>query len=131
MLAAFTLGYAIMQIPGGWLADRFGARTLLIASPLAWSIFTGLTGLASSAASLISIRVLFGLGEGASNGPSFKLVGDWFTSEERSQANGLYLTSLALGPGLRGADRGLAAGPDRVARHVPVVHPCPASPWRR
>lgn len=98
VLAAFTLGYAIMQIPGGWLADRFGSRALLIASPLAWSFFTGLTGLAGSAAALIGVRVLFGLGEGASNGPSFKLVGDWFTSEERSRANGLYLTALALGP---------------------------------
>src|SRR6202012_2145412 len=58
----------------------------------------GLTGMVGSAVSLISVRVLFGLGEGASNGPSFKLVGDWFTSEERSKANGVYLTSLALGP---------------------------------
>ncbi len=98
VLAAFTLGYAIMQIPGGWLADRFGARALLIASPIAWSFFTGMTGLVSSAGMLILVRVLFGLGEGASNGPSFKLVGDWFTSEQRSEANGLYLTSLALGP---------------------------------
>jgi sugar phosphate permease len=98
VLAAFTLGYAIMQIPGGWLADRFGSRALLIASPLAWSVFTGFTGMAGSVASLIGVRVLFGLGEGASNGPSFKLVGDWFTSEERSRANGLYLTALALGP---------------------------------
>jgi len=98
VLAAFSLGYAVMQIPGGWLSDRFGSRALLIASPLAWSAFTGLTGMVGSLGALLGVRVLFGMGEGASNGASFKLVGDWFTSEERSKANGLYLTALALGP---------------------------------
>ena len=98
VLAAFSLGYAAMQIPGGRLADRFGSRARLIASPVAWSAFTGLTGAVGSLAALLGVRVLFGLGEGASNGPSFKLVGDWFRPEERSTANGSYLTALALGP---------------------------------
>lgn len=100
VLAAFTFGYAIMQIPGGWLSDRVGSRAMLIASPLVWSIFTGLTGFASSVSALISVRVMFGLGEGASNGASFKVVGDWFSSEQRSGANGLYLSALALAPAL-------------------------------
>jgi len=98
VLAAFTLGYAIMQIPGGALGDRLGSKQVLIGSALAWACFTGMTGFARSMASLIAARVLFGVSEGASNGPSFKLVGDYFTSEERAAANGLYLTALALGP---------------------------------
>ncbi len=98
VLAAFTLGYAIMQIPGGALADRFGSKRVLIGSALVWGVFTGLTGFASSLATLIAARVGFGLSEGASNGPAFKLVGDYFTSRERAGANGAYLTSLALGP---------------------------------
>ncbi len=98
VLAAFTLGYAIMQIPGGALSDRFGAKPVLIGSALLWGCFTGITGLASSLATLIAARVGFGLSEGASNGPAFKLVGDYFTSRERAGANGAYLTSLALGP---------------------------------
>lgn len=98
VLAAFTLGYAVMQIPGGMLGDRYGSKPLLIGAGLGWSFFTGMTGLASSLATLIGVRVLFGAAEGASNGPAFKLVGDYFTSRERASANGLYLTSLALGP---------------------------------
>lgn len=98
VLAAFTLGYALMQIPGGWLADRFGAWLMLAASPLAWSAFTALTGLVRTAPALIAVRVLFGAGEGASNGASFKIVGDWFPPAERARANGLYLTAVALGP---------------------------------
>jgi sugar phosphate permease len=100
VLAAFTLGYALMQIPGGWLADRFGAKPLLVTALVVWSIFTALTGLAWSLVSLIVIRVLFGLGEGIENGAQFKLIGDCFESRERSSANAYFLTALALGPAL-------------------------------
>lgn len=98
VLAAFTFGYAIAQIPGGYLADRFGAKRLLIVSPILWSAFTGLTGLAASLVALIVVRVMFGLAEGLSNGPSFKFIGDYFPAEQRSAANGAYLSALALGP---------------------------------
>ena len=98
VLAAFTLGYAVMQIPGGYLADRFGAKTVLVAAPIAWSIFTGATGLATSLIALIAIRVLFGLGEGTSNASCYKVVGDTFQPEDRSAANSVWLTALALGP---------------------------------
>jgi sugar phosphate permease len=98
ILAAFTFGYALMQIPGGALADRFGARPLLIFALVFWSIFTGLTGLAMSIAALVIVRVLFGVGEGLENGAQFKLIGDYFPSRERSGANAIFLTALSLGP---------------------------------
>ena len=98
VLSAFTFGYAILQIPGGWLADRFGSRSLLVVSLVWWSIFTGLTGLAIGATMLVATRVFFGVGEGLENGAQFKLIGDFFTSKERSSANGLFLTAIALGP---------------------------------
>lgn len=98
VLAAFTAGYALMQIPGGMLADRFGAKRVLIVALLLWSLFTGLTGLATSLALLIAIRFAFGLGEGIESGAHFKALGDRFTSLERSQASGIFHTALALGP---------------------------------
>ena len=97
-LAAFTFGYALMQIPGGLLADRFGARPLLVTALVIWSAFTALTGAAASLAGLIAIRVLFGVGEGIENGAQFKLIGDHFSSRERSAASGFFLSALALGP---------------------------------
>lgn len=100
VLAAFTFGYALMQIPGGALADRFGARGILVAALVVWSGFTALTGAARSVASLITIRVLFGFGEGIENGAQFKLIGDYFPSRERSSASAFFLTALALGPAL-------------------------------
>lgn len=100
ILAAFTFGYALMQIPGGWLADRFGSRALLVTALVVWSAFTALTGAARSVASLVAVRVLFGLGEGIENGAQFKLIGDYFNSRERSSASAFFLTALALGPAL-------------------------------
>src|SRR5437879_4449539 len=68
VLSAFTFGYALMQIPGGHLADRLGARRLLVAALVIWSLFTAATGLAWSLVSLVVIRILFGVGEGIENG---------------------------------------------------------------
>jgi sugar phosphate permease len=98
VLASFTAGYALMQIPGGMLADRFGAKRMLIIALLVWSLFTGLTGLAASIAVLIAVRFFFGVGEGLENGAHFKAIGDTFGSQERSSASGIFHTALALGP---------------------------------
>jgi sugar phosphate permease len=98
VLASFTAGYALMQIPGGMLADRFGAKRMLIIALGVWSVFTGLTGLAISTATLIAVRFFFGVGEGLENGAHFKAIGDTFASQERSAASGIFHTALALGP---------------------------------
>src|ERR1700737_5209706 len=59
----FRIAYALFQIPGGWLGDRFGARRALALIVTWWSAFTCFTGLAWNAVSMLSIQVLFGLGE--------------------------------------------------------------------
>lgn len=100
VLSAFTFGYAILQIPGGILADKIGAKKLLVIALIWWSIFTGMTGMAMSVGFLIVVRVLFGVGEGLENGAQFKLIGDFFPSKQRSAANGLFLISIALGPAI-------------------------------
>lgn len=75
---------------------------MLVIALIWWSVFTGLTGLVSSVGALIAVRVLFGIGEGLGIGAQFKLVGDFFSSKERSSANALFLTALALGPAFVG-----------------------------
>jgi len=98
VLAAFTAGYALLQVPGGILADRFGAKRMLVIALIVWSLFTGLTGLATSFGMLLVIRCLFGVGEGLESGAHFRALGDWFSSKERSAASGVFHTALALGP---------------------------------
>src|SRR5215470_10277303 len=44
VFSAFTLGYALFEVPGGWMGDRWGARRVLTRIVLWWSVFTALTG---------------------------------------------------------------------------------------
>jgi MFS family permease len=63
--SAFAYSYAICQIGGGWIADRFGARITLIGCGLIWVASTFMTGLVHSLALLFAARLLLGIGEGA------------------------------------------------------------------
>ena len=63
IFGVFAIGYALFQIPAGWMADRYGARRALTWVVGVWSAFTALTGLAFNAVSLLVIRFLFGVGE--------------------------------------------------------------------
>src|SRR5258708_10194145 len=64
VISAFFLGYAVMQIPGGVIADKIGARNGITLGVTAWSVFSFLTGMATSLTSLLWVRVLFGVREG-------------------------------------------------------------------
>src|SRR5438445_2850157 len=44
VFSAFTLGYLLFEVPGGWMGDRWGSRRVLTRIVLWWSIFTALTG---------------------------------------------------------------------------------------
>lgn len=96
VLSSFFAGYALMQIPGGWLADRFGYRKVLISTILVWSIFTILTGAAWSFLSIIVIRFLFGVGEGSYFPAASKGIANWFPVDERSKAMSIMLTSGSI-----------------------------------
>ena len=63
ILGAFWLAYALFELPGGWMGDRFGARLTLTRIVAAWSLFTILSGSAMGFASLLAFRFLFGVGE--------------------------------------------------------------------
>lgn len=96
ILSIFFLGYAIMQIPGGWLADRFGAKLVLFISIIGFSIFTGLTGLAWSFASIVAIRFVFGLAEGSFFPAGAKTISIAFPQEKRSGAMSIFLSALTV-----------------------------------
>src|SRR3954451_9442871 len=44
VFSAFLLGYALLEVPAGWLGDFWGARRVLAGIVLFWSLFTALTG---------------------------------------------------------------------------------------
>ena len=94
----FFIGYGSMQIPGGMLADRFGSRKIVTMGVVFWSVFSVLTGVASSLANLLWVRISFGLGEGIHPPAAFKALSAWFSSSEIGRANGLVMSSNTLGP---------------------------------
>lgn len=96
LLSSFFAGYALMQLPGGWLTDRFGAKRVLIASVILWSIFTGLTGAAWSLASMVAIRFLFGIGEGGFQPSCSKIISETFPKEKRAGAMSIMLSSAGI-----------------------------------
>ena len=102
VLSSFAVGYALAQIPGGMISDRWGAKLVLVAAPIGWAVFTGLTGLVSTLAAFVFVRVMLGVTEGLGNGACVKVQGDLFNSRERAMMGRLWATSFAVGPALAG-----------------------------
>ena len=109
IFSAFVLGYALLQIPGGWLGDRFGPRPVLAGAICWWSAFTALTAIAGDffLASLLGIvgsfmvvRALIGIGEAAGPPNYNRLVANWVAPEERGLAMGIATSGSALGAAL-------------------------------
>ena len=63
IFSAFVWAYAIFQVPGGWLSDRFGPRRVLAVIVTYWSLMTAATAAATGWLSFIVVRFLFGVGE--------------------------------------------------------------------
>lgn len=97
VVSVFFFSYALMQIPGGWLADRFGSNIVALIAILLWSIFTAMTGMAWSLVSLLFIRILFGIGEGAYPTASLKAVSEVFPQSQRPKAVTGMLSSNYVG----------------------------------
>jgi MFS transporter, ACS family, glucarate transporter len=97
VFSAFALGYALAQIPCGWLADRLGPRLALTFVVTLWSALTSLTGAAWNLASLVTIRFLFGIGEAGAFPGSARAICNWLPSGERGRANGIVLSGSRLG----------------------------------
>ena len=86
--SAFNWAYALFQVPGGWMADRYGARVVLAGAMGWWSLFTAATGLSFNAASLAVARFLFGMGEAAAFPASSRALVRWLPARRRAFGQG-------------------------------------------
>ena len=109
VFSAFVLGYALCQIPGGWLGDRWGARRVLTLAIIWWSVFTALTAVAAilplaaaigALGSLLLVRFLVGIGEAAAL-PNFnRTVANWLAPHERGLGIGIAIGGIGVGSAL-------------------------------
>lgn len=109
VFSAFVLGYAILQIPGGWLGDHFGPRRMLAVAICWWSVFTAVTAIAGELfltallgvlGSFIVVRVLIGVGEAIGPPSGNRVVANWVAAQERGLALGIAISGSSLGAAL-------------------------------
>jgi MFS family permease len=97
ILSSFFLTYALMQIPGGMLADRFKPRAVIAVATLGWGLFQAIAAVSLNAWVLVLTR----LGLGAFEAPIYpaggKLNAIWMTSNERARGATLLDGGVPLG----------------------------------
>ncbi|MBI5396069.1 MAG: MFS transporter [Verrucomicrobia bacterium] len=97
VFTAFSFAYAVMEVPAGWLADRFGPRLMLTRVVIWWSLFTAMTGFAWGFASLFAVRLLFGLGEAGCYPGISRSYARWLPMRDHGRAFGLCIMVGTLG----------------------------------
>jgi ACS family glucarate transporter-like MFS transporter len=105
VFSAFLIGYALAQVPAGWLAVRYGPRWSLTFGVAWWGVFTALTAVVppqmhGSLLVLIAIRFCLGAGEATVYPASNQLVARWIPLRERGKANGSIFAGVGTGAGL-------------------------------
>jgi ACS family glucarate transporter-like MFS transporter len=96
ILSAFAWAYALAQIPGGALLDRFGTKRIYIAAIVIWSACTAVQGFVgwipglATVSTLFVMRFLVGLAEAPSFPGNARLVAAWFPARERGTASAIF-----------------------------------------
>ena len=92
--SAFGWSYTAMQVPGGWLVDRFGSRAVYGLCLFLWSTFTLLQGFAgvfsATLVFLFALRLLMGAAEAPAFPANSRLTAMWFPNQERGFAAAVF-----------------------------------------
>jgi ACS family sodium-dependent inorganic phosphate cotransporter len=99
VLSSFFVGYVLLQVVGGRLADRYGGKAVLGMGVILWSLFTILTPPAAALGFtvLILTRIAMGMGEAVTFPAIYSTFSKWIPLAERSRAVGLINSAIPLG----------------------------------
>ena len=111
LLSVFFYTYGLLQIPAGWLVDRFDVKWVFALGFFLWSTATAVTGWLHGFAALLIVRAVLGLGESVAFPAYGKIIGTHFHEMRRGVANSFVSCGLALGPAI-----GILLGGNVVAR---------------
>jgi MFS transporter, ACS family, D-galactonate transporter len=100
ILSAFSWCYCFMQVPSGWIVDRFGVRRAYACGFALWSIACALTGAFRDIAAIMFFRVAMGVGQSVAFPASARTVANWFLDTQRGLVNSSYLIGVRLGQAL-------------------------------
>ena len=92
----FFIGYLFLQIPGGYLAERWSAKKFVGIMILVWGVFAVLTGFVTNFTELLVVRFLLGIAEGGIWPAILVLISHWFPAAERARAYGFWMMNIAI-----------------------------------
>ena len=95
--SAFFWSYAIMQIPAGYLVDRYGSKYTFATGFVLWSLVSALTTAVTSISQLFTLRLILGVCESVVTPASMRWIRYHFTEKERGFALGIYTTGSKIG----------------------------------
>ncbi|BCA54026.1 putative Sugar transporter of the major facilitator superfamily [Nitrospira sp. KM1] len=106
VFSAFVAGYALFQLPGGWLADRYGPRKILTGALLWWSFCSAFTAIAAVSplaewvgllGALVAARFALGVGEAVALPCFNRTVANWMPADARGIGIGIAIGGIGLG----------------------------------
>lgn len=97
VFGAFSLGYALMQVPSGALMDRYGPRAGLFGVVTVWSALTAATGLVHGYAVMLATRFSFGMAEAGAFPGATRAIVNWLPAGKRGMANGVLFSGSRIG----------------------------------
>ena len=92
----FFWGYLLLQIPGGYLADRWSAKRFVAILLVLWALCAMACGLVRSSSQFWWMRLLLGVAEGGVWPAVLVLLANWFRRGERARANAFWMVCLPL-----------------------------------
>ena len=98
--SAFFWTYAVLQIPAGWLVDRYGVKFPYFLGFTMWCLASASTALTRAIPQLIMVQVLLGVGQAVVVPASYRWIRYHFVEKERGLAVALYMTGTKLGPAI-------------------------------
>ncbi|WP_413736790.1 MFS transporter [Sodalis sp. RH21] len=102
IFGSFFFGYAIFNFIGGLAVDKFGPTAVMAAAVGLWSIFCGMTAIATGFYSMLILRILFGMAEGPICSSANKMINGWFPKKQAATAMGLLSAGSPLGGAVAG-----------------------------
>lgn len=97
ILSAFFVGYFLTQLPGRWLANRFGGKGIIGCAVLWWSLATFVTPFASTVPLMLAARIALGIGEGVPPPALHSMTTRWIPPPERSRVIAFDVTGVYVG----------------------------------
>ncbi|WP_047013583.1 MFS transporter [Paenibacillus sp. IHB B 3415] len=99
----FFIGYLLLQIPGGHLAQKVSAKKIITISMVAWGLVCISMGFIQSGGQLLTMRFLLGLSQSMLYPTALILIGKWFPQRERARAIGYWsigatVSNFIVGP---------------------------------